>query len=275
MLAFSQQLNSKAELDAAYQKFAAPKEPAVLEAARKTAIRDRGPVYRVDRPELTAAADLAILTAALNGSGIDKPALTFDDPDYVAWKGFSAGAKASYVFRGMLPPRPGSAEWTGGRPTGRFTYLLQSIDEEQARLWFSEIAYDYPSGAAHPARDREIGYPAQRPAAAKRARAGEQHESGEETLNINGRNIATRWESLSFPNGSCKMITKTWPAMRCRAAWSARRKTVVAVRGDSFGRRFSSPLREPGSPGLRMFYPPQPRRRLWRALRLLLQSPAA
>jgi hypothetical protein len=98
LLAASQNLNSVAEVDAAYQKFvSANNEAALLEAAKKLIAEKPHPGY---------AGDLDLLTRALNGTrSVESPAgpAMIDNPEYLAWKGVSAGAKASYLLRTPLP----------------------------------------------------------------------------------------------------------------------------------------------------------------------------
>ncbi|MEJ1962676.1 MAG: hypothetical protein WDO56_14475 [Gammaproteobacteria bacterium] len=198
MLAFSKDASSKADVDTAYRDFVAgANEPKVLETAARIS---------ANRPELASGLD--ILIKALNGSiSVDKPVVaTVDDWQYIAWKGFSPGAQATYITRG-LTPRPGN---TGpGQVSNRATFKLQSIADDQARLWLSEIAYNYPSYRPTPAHDTELAY-ASRHAAPKPDPRTPLIENGEETLSIAGKQLATRWQSVSYTNGQCKTATKVW-----------------------------------------------------------------
>lgn len=202
LLAFTQHLDSTAEVDAAYQKFLSGlgpsvNESAVVEAARKMA---------AGRPEPTYQGDLDTLSGVLGGSvSLAKPAQElFDFPEYVAWKGFPAGSKVTYAYRYLFPDRPlvPTQVWL------RETYTLRSITEERALLYRTERVFD-PNGTPHRPRDTEIGYPSKF-GGYTGALPETPLESGQETLDINGRKFATRWQSVSSSGGGCSMVIKTW-----------------------------------------------------------------
>jgi hypothetical protein len=157
----------------------------------------------------TSKSDLERLTSVLSGSlSLEKPAETLIDyAVYLGWKGFSAGATVTYALRGLLQGRTGSNQLVPGRVQDRQTLLLQSINEERASLWLTQRAYD-PGGTAHPPRDSEIAYPAKIPQ--PKTPVATSVDSGQETLEIGGKRIATRWQSVSSPYGKCTMVTKTW-----------------------------------------------------------------
>ena len=188
-----------------------------------------------------------------------------DYPEYVVWKGFTAGAKVSYAERMWMPGRIGNRLMPGS-VTYRHAYLLQSIDDQLAKFWFTEINYNR-AGAALPAHDTEIAYPAKIPqpavpappapssaqtSAIPRAKGsagsrapqataarmpqttaaaslvpGGYHpylitpgsgptESGQETFEINGKRITTRWQSVTYtfdpssPDKDCSLTVKVW-----------------------------------------------------------------
>jgi hypothetical protein len=202
MLAFNRGVKSKAELDSAYRDFVATNgETTVLETARKMA---------AGRPDLEL--DFDQLGGALNGSiSLDTPPQAMvDDWQYLSWKGFSSGANASYVFHGLAPDRPGSTNMVPGPATVRSTFKLQSIKDDQAQLWLTEISYDYPSGRAHPPHDTEIYYAPQRPATLANPARQSTVESGEEVLTIQGKKLATRWQSITESTAPCPRMTKIW-----------------------------------------------------------------
>jgi hypothetical protein len=112
-----------------------------------------------------------------------------------------------------------------GQVKFRQSFRMDAINDEQAHLWHTEIVYDYPSGAAHQPRDTEIVYPAKvaqrgtsaaavsgrtrQPTPSATAATG----SGEETLEIGGKRIATHWQSFSGPSApwdNTPKITKIW-----------------------------------------------------------------
>ena len=259
-LIFSENLDSPAAADVAYKKLVSTSdEAAVLEAARKMA---------AEKPHFAYKDELEYLKKVLNGSlTFQKPVDTFVDyPEYRVWKAFAPGAKVTYASRVLQPERYGSDHFIPGQLKDRHAYLLQSINDDQAQLWFTETIYD-ANGTAHPPRDTEIAYPAKyaQPAApaAAPAQSGEEPtaargkgsaartpqatvartrqsptttatalvpgrllrytmpasapiESGEETIEINAKRIATRWQSVSYsfnassPYKDCSLIVKVW-----------------------------------------------------------------
>ncbi|MEP6602059.1 MAG: hypothetical protein ABJB49_09665, partial [Nitrospirota bacterium] len=224
VLAVAQKLSAAAEVDAAYAKFiAASSEGAVLEGARAAAATKPQPHYEGDLDRIAG-----MMTGAL---APDKPAERLVDyPAYRAWKGFTAGAKVTYASRVWQQEQPGGSHMVPGRVTYRRTYTLRFLNAEQAQLWFTEISYDSRSGEAHPPHDTEIAYPAKvaslgSPGASApvpggllpyAAPASAPLESGEETLEINGKSTATRWQSQAYsfrdssPYKECSLVVKVW-----------------------------------------------------------------
>ncbi len=84
------------------------------------------------------------------------------------------------------------------------------MNDEQARLWMTEIAYNYPDFRPTPPHDTEIAYPSKRPAPRPNPSAAPAVESGQETLTVGGRQLATRWQSISTSRGTCTSTTKVW-----------------------------------------------------------------
>jgi len=95
-----------------------------------------------------------------------------------------------------------------GQVDVRTTYTLQSITDEIAKLWLTEVVYDYPSGQAHPPRDTEIAYPAKIPP--RQASAEAPATSGEQVLDIAGKKIATRWQAVRGPGRGCDNVVTIW-----------------------------------------------------------------
>ena len=199
ILAVNQKLDSAAAVDAAYAKLiAASNENTVLEAARAMA---------ADKPHANYEGDLDTLAKLVNNpQSLERPSVAqVDNPDFLIWKGFSAGAKASYVTHSLVPERPGSTQLVPGPIQVRYTLTLKSIAPDQANVWLTETVFDR-TGAAHPPHDTETAYPAkiQPPNVTPAAVSG----SGQEILDIQGRKISTRWQSAS-PAGNCG-LTKIW-----------------------------------------------------------------
>ena len=219
-LMFSENVNTpaKVDADAAYKKFASESgEDKVLAAAQAMA---------AGKPHFAYRDELRYLKQALNASPTpQKPTETLADfPEYVAWKKFPAGAKVTYVNR-VWNARYGSAQFQPpAHPEWRSSYTLQSVDDDQARLWFTEIIFD-SHGDQHPPRDTEIAYPAKAPVitdpnntmlsrlfSSRSAPAAEPAptEAGTETIVINGRALNTKWESFTAPARDGRLTSKTW-----------------------------------------------------------------
>lgn len=227
------QLKTPAEVDAANRKFLSENaEGKVLEAARQLA---------AERPNLIYPDELARLKQVLDGSLVfakpPSPDTLVDFPAYVDWKRFKPGAKISHATRYWKQDRlsnqmPVRSSRLIPEMQDHQAWQLQSIDNEKAKLWFTQSSYDR-FGHAKPAGDSEVSYPARyappaqpRPSANAPAptsnaawgatRTPAPIESGDEVVEVNGKRIATRWQSASYsydPNGTekdCALAVKVW-----------------------------------------------------------------
>jgi hypothetical protein len=71
----------------------------------------------------------------------------------VGWKKVPAGAKIGYVERTWSPdPRRGGDRLFAGPPQYRNGFVLQWINDEKAKLWFTEQVFDRNGAAPRPAR---------------------------------------------------------------------------------------------------------------------------
>ncbi len=226
-------LDAPAAVDAAYQKLVSENgEAALLETARKRAAKPGN-----GGPNLTSASEIGTLMEWLRHPPVEAPVGPLADyPDYLEWKGFAAGAKVSYTERVWQRGRMGDQLVAGG-PIYRYAYQLQSINDEGAKLWFTEINYgNY--GQPRPGHDSELSYPAkfnlpldgrtyESRASIERSLAPQSSEdivwpsparieSGAEIVEIAGRKVATRWQSVShtYKPGSVdqgvKLMVKVW-----------------------------------------------------------------
>lgn len=222
------QLTTPAAVDAAYTKFVSENgEDEVLEAAEQMAAA---------RPNLLYYGELETLKKVLDGSlTFEEPKPTgplVDFPEYVAWKKFKPGAKVSYATRYWKQDQlsyqmPVRSNRLIPEMQHHHAYQMQTITDDQVKLWFTQTGYDR-YGNLKPADDKEIAYPAKytppaqpRPPAnapvptgnaawgAKRTSAPV--ESGDEIVEINGKRIATRWQSASYSyDDGCKLVVKVW-----------------------------------------------------------------
>jgi hypothetical protein len=252
MVAFQQNVQSpgSVDVDAAYAKLtAAQNEELMLAAAKKMALA---------KPNLDSPREIdALLENVRNPQVAEAPAeVMVDFPKYLAWKKFPAGTKVTYVSRGLDIIRLGSEELMASRPSLRATHTMDAIDDQQAHVWIGEIVYDSPTGTAHPPHETEMLYPAKvaqspraaarQPASRRPAASGvpESTASGEETLQIGGRAIATHWEEVTRELPTRKEVTKTWTSdeiptglvrqttMSIEGARASGRETIVeAVHG--------------------------------------------
>jgi hypothetical protein len=209
-LALNQGLpGGKGKINAAYEKYVSShNEKAFLDAAGRVA---------AGKPQLTYKNEIENIerevksptTAAL------QPSIDVESSLYLPWKGFPAGSKASYIWRGLQPPKPGSTNFIPGRTEIRSSYSLPTINNEHADVWFSEIVYDYPSGQAHPPHETEWDYPARnriKPVDSQKP-PPVPTQSGEQILTFGGKSLQTHWESVR-PQPNCPdFVISTWTSV--------------------------------------------------------------
>jgi hypothetical protein len=213
-LIFSKDLDTAAAVDAAYKTYVSAKgEQAVLDAARRRA---------VNKPQLTYKPEIEFIDAEMKTPTVaptQGPQMDF--PKYLGWKGFAPGASASYINRNLGQTSLKRDLEGGGQVGIRTRYLLRSITPERADLFLTEIAYDPPpASTAHPPRDTEMAYPARidaTPSARTAATANTPLQSGDETLVVGGKKLATHWQAEQMPGaeqqakaGCSPTIVTTW-----------------------------------------------------------------
>jgi hypothetical protein len=212
ILSFNQNLDSAEAVNSAYQKLVSEHgEKGILDVAQRMAARS-GPAM-ASYPNPTYTSEFTMLSGLLGGSlqlG-EKPPVSdvqlVDNPEYLAWSGFAAGAKATYMIRTwqLVGPR-NNPRSVPDEMSIRETYLLQSIDSQGAHVWLTETVFH--SGKPKPSRDREITIPAKiRPKAATRSEDGSVKESGEEILEINGKKVLSRWQSVTSRTTQRDIVT--------------------------------------------------------------------
>jgi hypothetical protein len=133
-----------------------------------------------------------------------------DSPKYLAWKKFPPGSKASYNNYLLHEYNPGTDQYTRTK-ISRDTLTLVSIDDQRAVVKAESTTSGKVAGRDGPdsssvdqlifkAKEAVPGTPVVGPRIVT---------SGEETLTINGKKIATRWENLARA-GDPMTFTKTW-----------------------------------------------------------------
>ena len=121
-----------------------------------------------------------------------------DSPKYFAWKKFQPGASATYVMRLLTESAPDTNQYARNK-ISRSTLRLVSIDDKRAVV----------SGGSN-----ELIYQAKEPPPKSPLPAP--NESGDETLEISGKKIATHWQSVwgHVPNSYTQLdpqkFIKTW-----------------------------------------------------------------
>jgi hypothetical protein len=134
-----------------------------------------------------------------------------DSPKYLAWKKFPAGSKASYDNSLLHEYQPGTDQYTRTK-ISHDTFTLVSIDGERAIVKVESTSSGKIAGRSGPdtSSDDQLIFKAKQ--AAPGAPVNDPSRtvtSGEETLTINGKKIATRWESVARA-GDPMTFTKTW-----------------------------------------------------------------
>jgi hypothetical protein len=135
------------------------------------------------------------------------PASTMvDSPKYLAWKKFPPGTKVVYETRLLSESSPGTDLYT--RSTiSRITMNLDSIDEKRAAVTASSTIWGR-GGQATQSAPSQLYYQAKENPPVPR---DDQWvvTGGEETLNINGKKIPTKWENIARARDPME-FTKTW-----------------------------------------------------------------
>ena len=129
-----------------------------------------------------------------------------DAPEYLTWKKFPPGTKAVLETRLLSEASPGTDRYTRTL-ISRITMRLDSVDEQRAIVSTTSTIFER-NGQSHQSPPDQLIYPA------RRSPPGRQDDTwttttGEETLVINGRKIATKWESVARANDPMT-FTKTW-----------------------------------------------------------------
>jgi len=221
-LIFAKDLDTVAAADSAYKTYIAGRnEQALLDAARrrgleKSQLTEKGELAFIEAEMTAPGTAPTVATKAGPASPRTSPGAQIDSPQYLAWKRFTPGASATYVDRG-IGQRMVGGPLTAGLPGIRSRWLMRSITPERVDLYLTEIAYDPPpASTAHPPHDTEFAYPSQIDGASSARTAavrGTPIQSGNETLTVAGKPIATRWQALQAPTArpDCgPAITTTW-----------------------------------------------------------------
>jgi hypothetical protein len=169
-----------------------------------------------------------------------RPAVALvDHPAYLAWKHFAPGAKVVYAARYWTLADPNN--FLAGPITSLKAYQLRAVDAERVRLWYSEAPTDR-YGRPMPPNEWEETIAAQYDSTvdplASQSRSAQlltifhqagnlamgvqpnsgAIETGEDTIEVNGVRMATRWESATYEYDAsvwptfknCRLVIKLW-----------------------------------------------------------------
>jgi hypothetical protein len=134
-----------------------------------------------------------------------------DSPKYLAWKKFPAGSKASYDNSLLHEFQPGANQYTRTK-ISHDTLTLVSIDGERAIVKAESTVSGKIAGRNGPdtsSADQLIFKAKQEAPGAPVDDPSRIVTRGEETLTINGKKIATRWECVTRADDPMT-FTKTW-----------------------------------------------------------------
>ena len=162
-----------------------------------------------------------------------------DSPEYLAWKNFAPGAKVVYAARYWNLADQNT--FVAGPTTSVHTYRLQAINAEGVRLWFSQAPTDRYGRPMHPNEWEETiaaQYDSNGDPLANQSRSAQlltifhqagnleigvqpdprPIETGEDTIEVNGKRIATHRESATYEYDAsawptfknCRLVIKLW-----------------------------------------------------------------
>ena len=134
-----------------------------------------------------------------------------DSPKYLAWKKFPVGSKASYELDLLREYKPGTNQYTKSKISST-TFTLTSIDDQRAVVrWLSTVSGNTGgrNGPETSSSDDQIFKAKQAPPGPPVNDPSRTVTSGEETLVLNGKKIATKWECVTR-TGDPMTFTKTW-----------------------------------------------------------------
>ncbi len=134
-----------------------------------------------------------------------------DSPKYLAWKKFPTGSKASYDNSLLHEYQPGTNQYTRTK-ISHDTLTLVSIDGERAIVKAESTLSGKIAGRTGPDTSSSDQLIFQAKQAAPGAPVDDPSRivtRGEETLTINGKKIATRWECVTRADDPMT-FTKTW-----------------------------------------------------------------
>jgi hypothetical protein len=183
-------------------------------------------------PEPAPAAGGTAGTAAPRSNGAAPVTNVPDSSQYLAWKKFPPGAKATYENRLYSEARPGTQQYTRQR-ISQTTFQLQSVDSEKVSVTTAQTTWNPRGGVTHSSNDlvyraHEVVPPLQLPGNPPPEKI--QTTQGEETLVISGKSIATRWERIALADDPSTYI-KTWTSDDVPGGLVLRRNDVNKAMG--------------------------------------------
>jgi hypothetical protein len=155
-----------------------------------------GHVIRICVATFTLALVLAVMG--------EEPALApvmVDNPAYQSWANFAPGTFVRYST--TYDPAP-TAE--GATAESTTTYTLKAVTEDKVEIAVSTVA-TLASGESVARTPRSVEYPAQ---IEEPAETPKPVETGEETIDVGDREIATTWTKTVATEGTTTVTTTVW-----------------------------------------------------------------
>lgn len=128
-----------------------------------------------------------------------------ETPEYSGWKKYSPGTKVGLEYRLLMEREPGTNQFTRNK-ISHCIFKLESIDNERAVVSIDTTTW-HMSGGETQSTDK-LTYKAKLPPTPPSN--DRQVSTGEETLTINGKPIACKWEKVALTRDPAESFTKTW-----------------------------------------------------------------
>ena len=128
-----------------------------------------------------------------------------DALEYLGWKKYPPGSKANFENRLLMEYKPGTNQFTRNK-ISHYTFQLDSIDNDRAVVSIDTTTW-HMSGGQTQSTDK-LTYKAKKPPTPPSD--DRVVTTGEETLTINGKQFACKWEKAASAKDPEEAYTKTW-----------------------------------------------------------------
>jgi hypothetical protein len=128
-----------------------------------------------------------------------------DTPEYVGWKKYPPGTKVSFENRLLMEYKPGTNQFTRSK-TSHDTFKLDSINNDRAVVSIDTTIWHMTGGQTQ--SNMQLTYKAKRPPTPPND--NRIVTTGDETLTINGKQFACKWEKVANAKNPDEDYTETW-----------------------------------------------------------------